>query len=158
VPRALQGEGRHDAPDGYGALYVSEVPLSAVCEQLAPFRGRPFRAAMLTRAGLPLAIGRLRVAGDPALVDLDDPAVLVAESLRPSEVATGDRRSTQAQARRLFAAHDGAVGIRWWSVIEASWLQVTLFDVRVRVEVVDQMLLVPGHPLVEAACARLGLA
>ena len=29
---------------------------------------------------------------------------------------------------RLFDAHAGAAGLRWWSTLEASWINVTLFD------------------------------
>jgi hypothetical protein len=39
VPREYQGNGRHDAPDRYGCLYLAEVAVSAVAEMLAPFRG-----------------------------------------------------------------------------------------------------------------------
>ena len=38
-PRLWQGEGRHDNPDIFGCLYVSEHPASPVVEQLARFRG-----------------------------------------------------------------------------------------------------------------------
>jgi hypothetical protein len=34
-----QGAGRHDNPELYGCLYASEESVSAVAEQLAPFRG-----------------------------------------------------------------------------------------------------------------------
>src|SRR5690606_9135771 len=35
VPRAFQGDGRHDNADRYGCLYLAEGALSAVAEQLA---------------------------------------------------------------------------------------------------------------------------
>ena len=43
VARALQGPGRHDNPDRYGALYVSRVPDAAVAERLvrAHYRVHP---------------------------------------------------------------------------------------------------------------------
>jgi hypothetical protein len=54
--------------------------------------------------------------------------VLAAESLRPSEVATNHRPATQGYAARLFDTHPEAAGLRWWSTLEASWINVTLFD------------------------------
>jgi hypothetical protein len=40
VPRHRQGEGRHDNPEHYGALYATRIPESAVAEQLQGFRGQ----------------------------------------------------------------------------------------------------------------------
>jgi len=62
------------------------------------------------------------------LVDLDDPVVLRRERLRPSAVATRDRRITQAQAYRLYDHHPQSTGLQWWSIYEAAWINVTLFD------------------------------
>ena len=127
-PRPFQGTGRHDNPARYGCLYVCEAAISAIAEALAPFRGTgDLQPEMLARTGRPLALAELAL-GDPALVDLDDPAVLTAEALRPSEVATSRRAATQLQAARLFDAHPEAAGLRWWSVLEAGWINVTLFD------------------------------
>jgi hypothetical protein len=99
-PRMLQGNGRHDNPELYGCLYVSVEPVSSVAEQLQ------------------------RLAG----TSLDDPAVLMGEGLRPSRIATNDRSVTQAGAGEIHARHAQAVGLRWWSTIEALWPNVTLFD------------------------------
>jgi RES domain len=127
-PRPLQGEGRHDAPERYGCLYVSEQPVSAVVEELAPLAGSELAAGDLVRGRLPLALATLRLPDDAALVDLDDPAVLAAEKLRPSDVATAERATSQASAVALHERHPDAVGIRWWSTFEPSWANVTLFD------------------------------
>jgi hypothetical protein len=112
----------------YGCLYLSERPLSCVVEQLARFRGQRLSAALLRRRGLPLALAELELPDDAQLVDLDDPAVLRRERLRPSRVATRDRALTQPQALALHEKHDEAAGLRWWSTFEAQWLNVTLFD------------------------------
>lgn len=129
VPRELQGAGRHDAPDLYGCLYLSEDPVAAVAEALAPFRGTgAFGGELLQRSGRPLALAELELAGGSPTVDLDDPAVLAAENLKPSTVATGHREVTQAWAARLFESEPEIAGIRWWSVLEAGWLHLTLFD------------------------------
>ena len=127
-PRPYQGEGRHDNRMVYGCLYVSEQPLSCVVEQLARFRGQRLTAALLRRRGLPLALAELELADDAELVDLDDPAVLRRERLRPSRVATRERDVTQPQALSLHERHPDAVGLRWWSTFESLWANVTLFD------------------------------
>jgi hypothetical protein len=128
-PRPFQGAARHDDPARYGCLYVAEDPVSAVAEALAPFRGTgDLHPEMLTRMGRPLALAELSLDDDATLLDLDDPAVLTDEGLRPSDVATTDRARTRADAARLFDAHPGAAGLRWWSTLEASWINVTLFD------------------------------
>jgi hypothetical protein len=127
-PRAYQGEGRHDNPLAYGCLYVSEEPLSCVVEQLARFRGQRLTAALLRRRGLPLALAELELPDDAELVDLDEPAVLRRERLRPSRVATRERGVTQPQALALHQGHEDAVGLRWWSTFESLWANVTLFD------------------------------
>ena len=105
VPRVYQGEGRHDNPERYGCLYLSISALSTVVEQLARFRGQRLLPSLLRRRGLPLALADLELDDDAALVDLDDPVVLRRERLRPSGVATRDRRITQPQALRLYERH-----------------------------------------------------
>ena len=127
-PRPYQGEGRHDNPAVYGCLYLSEQPLSCVVEQLARFRGQRLSPALLLRRGLPLALAELELPDDAQLVDLDDPAVLRRERLRPSRVATRDRGFTQPEALALHEKHGEAAGLRWWSTFESQWLNVTLFD------------------------------
>jgi hypothetical protein len=127
-PRLYQGEGRHDNPAAYGCLYLSEKSLSCVVEQLARFRGQRLTPALLRRRGLPLALAELELPDDAELVDLDDPAVLRRERLRPSRVATRERDVTQPQALALHGKHAEAAGLRWWSTFEAQWLNVTLFD------------------------------
>ncbi|HUF48426.1 MAG TPA: hypothetical protein VMM93_11470 [Vicinamibacterales bacterium] len=126
--RPYQGDGRHDNPEVYGCLYSADRPLSPVVEQLARFRGTALHPSLLSRRGLTLALAELELDNDARLLDLDDPVVLRREGLRPSRVATRDRAVTQPQARRLYDTHENAVGLRWWSVHEASWLNVTLFD------------------------------
>jgi hypothetical protein len=127
-PRMFQGEGRHDNPDLFGCLYLSERALSTVVEQLARFRGQRLLPSLLRRRGLPLALAELELADPVELVDLDNPAVLRRERLRPSVVATRHRETTQPQARDLHERHSTAAGLRWWSTYEALWLNVTLFD------------------------------
>jgi hypothetical protein len=128
-PRPFQCTGRHDAPARYGCLYLTELVTAAIAEALAPFRGTgDLHPELLVRAGRPLAAAELELDDDAVLIDLDDPRTLARERLRPSEVATDRRATTQAYAARLFDAHPDAAGLRWWSTLEASWINVTLFD------------------------------
>ena len=127
-PRPYQSEGRHDNPELYGALYVADRPMSCVVEQLARFRGQRLSAALLRRRDLPLALAELELPAAADLIDLDEPAVLRRERLRPSLVATRRRAVTQPQARALHEQHPDVVGLRWWSSYESLWVNVTLFD------------------------------
>lgn len=128
VPRVFQGDGRHDNPDLYGCLYLTDREVSAVVEQLARFRTQRLQAALLRRRGLPLTLAAIELDDDAEVVDLDDPRVLVRERLRPSAVATRRRAVTQPQARALHAARPRSAALRWWSTFEASWSNYTVFD------------------------------
>ena len=127
-PRPFQGEGRHDNPDLYGCLYLADRPQSCVVEQLARFRTQRLTVALLRRRGLPLALADLELENEAALVDLDQPRVLVRERLRPSLVATRARQVTQPQARALFTSSPASAGMRGWSTYESQGVNLTLFD------------------------------
>lgn len=129
-PRELQGRGRHDNPDLYGCMYVSESPISPIAESLAPFRGTgELQDAQLLRAGRRLALVQLTLDDAlPRLIDLDDPQTLLGARLRPSEVASRDRASTQLQASQLYETRGDALGLRWWSTLESQMINLTLFD------------------------------
>jgi hypothetical protein len=78
--------------------------------------------------------------------------------VRPSEVATRTRTVTQAYALRLFGEAPDAVGLRWWSTLEASLINLTLFDrAAPHVSVVDVEQLTVGHTAVVEAAELLGL-
>lgn len=158
-PRPYQGKGRHDNPELYGCLYVGEQPVSPVVEQLQGFRGRDRLATwMLERQGLPLTLAAIHVPTGATLVDLDDPSVLVREGLRPSRVATRERVTTRSDAASLFERHADAVGLRWWSTLEASWLNITLFDRAERsLHLEDQRELTVFDAVVREAADFLGL-
>jgi RES domain len=158
-PRLQQGGGRHDNPDLYGCAYLAEEPVSAVAEMLAPFRGSGRLApSMLVRSGNPLVLASLRLGDDVALIDLDDPPTLSSAGLRPSRVATRRRAVTQRQAAELYESEPAAVGLRWWSTLEASWINWTLFDrAAPDLELEGVRELSDEDPVVLDAGARLGL-
>ena len=127
-PRPYQGDGRHDNPDHYGCYYCTDRPVAAVVEQLARFRRQRLLPSFLRRRGLPLALSEIDLSDRAALVDLDEPAVLGRERLRPSAVATRTRHLTQGQALALYRKYPTAAGLRWWSMYESLWTNVTLFQ------------------------------
>jgi len=158
VARALQGDGRHDAPDRYGALYLSRSPTSAVAELLRVYRRQQLTARDLLESGRTYAFAAFDDAGLPDLVDLDEPEVLVEWALRPSMIATRDREATQAIA--VIAFEEGAPGLTWWSTIEASWINVTLFAERVggHLELIGEPEPIGlGHPAVREAAEAVGV-
>jgi hypothetical protein len=130
-----------------------------VAEILAQFRGEPLVEGMLDIDRTRLAAVPLELPNEAELIDLDEPRVLQRERLRPSRVATRERTATQSYAESLFDAHPDAAGMRWWSTLESSWINVTLFDRAASA-------LSPGtpeqlsldHPAVAEAAEFLGLA
>jgi hypothetical protein len=158
-PRAFQGEGRHDNPDVYGCVCLVEREVSAVVEQLARFRGQRLVPELLHRRGRPLALAALELPDRGQVIDLDDPAVLAAHELRPSLVATRRRQVTQSRALALYRRHRFAAGLRWWSVFEALWTNVTIFDrAQGRLTVAQVRSLDVDDPAVTEAAELLGLA
>ncbi len=129
VHRARQGAGRHDVPELSGAWYLSQSPVAAVAETLQYLRGHTIAAEDFARTGgLRQALAAIDLDDGTRPVDLDDPRELLRRRWRPSRVATLHRPTTQAVARAMFDA--GAIGFCWWSVLEASWINVTLFHER----------------------------
>jgi hypothetical protein len=159
VNRGYQGGGRHDNPDLYAALYASRSPESAVAETLRRFRGRLIGGSPLRRAdGGQLALATIDDTELGDVVDLDEPRELDARSLRPSFVATGERELTQPIALRIY--QEGADGLAWWSTVEASWINVTLFVDRAvpKLTLADEpRRLTADDPVVRAAAQAVGV-
>lgn len=118
VPRST-GQHRIDHPRRYDTLYLSDSPAGAVAERYGSFatwgdwlteHPRGFTARLATYE-----------LGDQHLVlDLDDPRVLSARSLRPSRVVTRDRQTTQRWALDVHGEGRWA-GIAWWSFYNPDW-------------------------------------
>jgi hypothetical protein len=141
----------------YGALYLSRIPTSPVAEFLREYVGRPVDVAELLERSRPIALAAIDETGLP-LLDLDDPAILRARSLRPSGVATRARRPTQALALALY--EEGVAGFEWWSTIEGSWINVTLFAERAAAHLrltADPEPLTTDHPAVREAAEAVGV-
>jgi hypothetical protein len=156
---AQQGSGRFDLVDA-PVLYLGESAEHAAGEMLQGFRGRPFHESALRRFGHPLALVRVDVPDDlaAAIVDLDDPAQLLALGLHPSDVVSEDRSRTRGIAARLYEG--GATGLRWWSKLSGDWHGVVLFLARAplsRLTLGDPEPLSPSHPAVVSACRQLAI-
>ena len=158
-PRVYQGDGRHDNPERYGCLYLADREVSAVVEQLARFRGQRLIPELLVRRRLPLGLAAIELPDRAQVIDLDDPTVLSAHELRPSQVATRRRDVTRPQALALFRRHRFAAGLRWWSTYEALWANVTVFDrAGGRLSLGATRRLALDDPAVVDAAAFLGLS
>jgi hypothetical protein len=159
VARQHQGTGRHDNPDYYGALYVSTSPESAVAERIQAFRGQQLAQRDLQRTdGARYALAYLDDSGLGNVIDLDEPEELSGRTLRPSEIATRSRATTQPIALGLF--QEGLSGFGWWSTLEASWANMTLFVERVgrSLKLVEQPEpLELAHPVLRTAAEAMGV-
>ena len=158
VARHLQGGGRHDNPGAYGALYVSRSTISPIAEHLSMWRSWGAAGSAFRPESRSLALAAFEDTGLDTLVDLDDPRILMDRKLRPSGVATRERRITRPLAKTLY--EEGVMGFEWWSTIEASWINATLFADRAldRLEIADEPeILTIQHPLVQEAAETVGV-
>lgn len=158
VPRFLQGHGRHDNPDRYGALYLSHSPESVVAELLRYLRHHEVSNEDLLSENRSYSLVVVDDENIEDLLDLDDPRSLSKRDLRPSGVATRNRQLTRRVALDIY--EEGVPGFEWWSTIESSWINVTLFVERalplLRVAEEIQPLTV-GHPAVRSAAEVVGV-
>jgi len=159
VPRAAQGQGRHDLPSRDGVLYSSKSPVSAIAEWIQMFRTRPLRSVHFgPMHGVTRALARLELSRTVSLLDLDDPRVLVEHSIKPSELMTHGREMTQKWTGRLY--DQGHPGFFWPSTLESQWINATLFETRVRDHlklVGESQALTTETPEVRQAAAALGM-
>ena len=130
-----------------------------MAERIQRFRGQVLDDADLRLiGGARLALATFEDAALDRLVDLDDATELVHRDLRPSMVATRDRTVTQRIALQVF--EEGMLGLCWWSTLEASWTNVTLFAERAApllVPLGPPEVLSVGLPVVQSAAQRIGV-
>ncbi|MDQ0664705.1 hypothetical protein QFZ35_003203 [Arthrobacter ulcerisalmonis] len=94
----------------------------------------------------------MKYTGDPAILDLDDPQVLMDWSLRPSSVVSRDRDSTQQWARSIYDT-GSFDGLSWWSYYEPRWASIGLWDVKGLEVAGDPEPLTMDHDTVREAAA-----
>lgn len=86
---------------------------------------------------------------DVPVLDLDDAAAVTEWGLRPSQVVTPDRATTQGWAARIHNSRRFA-GVRWWSFYNPDWGSLGLWDLR-EVTVVGVAYLTVDSEVVEDA-------
>jgi len=128
-----QGAGRWDNDHLYGAWYLAGSPAGAVGETFGNIARWSPAMFLHPPTGFPRALATFSVPDGLSLVDLDDPATLLAWSMRPTQVVTRNPSSTQGRARDIFEARraDGSPawqGIRWWSFWRPTWTNTVLFE------------------------------
>lgn len=127
VDTSRQGAGRADNPRHYQALYVSEAGPGAVGESFGDLS--LWSEEMFVVPWLPGAVRSLvtfEADPSPAVLDLDDPSVLVARGIRPTEVVGRDRERTREIALSVWLENRWE-GLRWWSWWRPSWRNQVLW-------------------------------
>ena len=125
-----QGGGRLDNPEAYSVLYLSHPAAGAIAEAFGRFP--EWNAAILEGSpslpGSVRAIGRFRLPDNAPVCNLDDPALLEALDLRPSDVVSRDYARSRAWARRIFEKCMW-IGVRWWSCYDPQWASFGLWNI-----------------------------
>ena len=131
VPRKQQGQGRHDIPHLDGVLYgAAGNPVSAIAEYIQVFRGQTITQSEIDHPNKNLirSIVEYELEVSDRILDLDDPQVLLRLDLRPSQVMTHNRNTTRNISEQIH--REIAKGFFWPSTLEASWINITLFESR----------------------------
>ncbi len=150
------GHGRIDNPDRYRTLYASSHAQGAVAEAFGRFPEWTDETLLLhgTRRALQAYELDERAAGVPAFYDLDDAANLLSAGLRPSQVVTRDRKTTQAWAMQFFDRGERD-GVAWWSYYQPDWRSIGLWNLdRIRPLGAPEPLTL-AHPAVRAAATEI---
>ena len=125
-----QGGGRLDNPGIYSVLYLSDAPAGAIAEAFGRFP--EWNEAILEGApslpGSARAMARFHLPDDAPICNLDDPAVLQALGLRPSDIVTRDYARSRAWARRIHE-QESWFGARWWSYYDSQWASFGLWNI-----------------------------
>ncbi len=150
-----QGAGRVDNPEHYLTLYAADSPEGAVAEafgDLAQWTTGMLRGSP-SLPGSIRALAEITTTTPLAVCDLDDAKQLVSLHLRPSQVVTRDRRTTQGWALRIHSTGSYA-GVRWWSYRDPSWGSIALWH-RAGLSVASVEPLTVDHPAVLGAAEVL---
>jgi hypothetical protein len=150
-----QGGGRLDNPGNYSILYLSDAPAGAIAEAFGRFP--EWNAAILegtpSLPGSARAIARFHLPDDAAVCNLDDPAVLQAMGLRPSDIVSRDYSRSRAWVRTIYEQGMWA-GVRWWSYYDSQWASFGLWDIG-RLKLEDVKFLRLDEPALLEASRRI---
>jgi hypothetical protein len=124
-----QGGGRIDNPGVFSILYLSDAPAGAIAEAFGRFP--EWNEAILEGSpnlpGSVRAIARFHLPDDAPVCNLDDPSLLQALGLRPSDVVGRDYTRSRAWARRIYE-QGRWFGLRWWSYYDSRWASFGLWN------------------------------
>lgn len=154
-----QRAGRIDHPD-YFVWYLAAQQEGAVGEtfgNLATWDASMFQTPFLPTGRR--ALGIYRLPNDVRLLNLDDPAQLVARNLRPTQVVVRNLAVTQAWGHSIWSerdSHDHASrrwdAVAWWSYHHPRWQILGSWNPPELVEIQELKL---THPAVQEAASVL---
>ena len=151
--RPSGSSGRVDNPELYRVLYLTTEPEAAIAEHFWVFDIWADALFVHPQLGLRYAVAQYELSDESRLCDLDNAQTLVDLRMRPSDVVVRDRKQSQAWAETIFkkVSH---VGVRWWSILDAVWYVIALWDVhRLKVVGRPQPLYVASSEVQRAASA-----
>ncbi|QHC65415.1 RES domain-containing protein [Rathayibacter sp. VKM Ac-2759] len=126
VYRPAQGASRLDNASSYVTWYYGFTPEVAVGEafgDLAQWSDDMFETPWLPTGRR--VLGTFEIPDATPLLDLDDAANLVERSLRPTQVVTRVRSTSQSWALNIFREQRNGGrrwdGVRWWSYHRPQW-------------------------------------
>lgn len=122
-----QRGGRIDHPDYYTWYLAREA--SGACGEtfgnIGQWSEDMFDVPFIT--GARRALGVFRLPDDLRICDLDDPAQLVTQQIRPTQVIIRNLAVTSAWGHRIWSQHDPAIAgrrwqaVQWWSYHRPVW-------------------------------------
>lgn len=128
-----QLNGRLDNPDYYDVWYLALTEAGAVGETFASHPKWTDKIFDFKRLpGAKFALHTFHLPDGCPLLDLDDAASLLERGLRPSQIVTLNRSTTQSWALKVWNEIGSRGrkwhGVRWWSRHSAEWPIVALWN------------------------------
>lgn len=144
-----QGLGRFDNPHLYAALYAAVTPEGAVGETFGNLARWPRHELEREKEGRPRCLVTLELADGVNVVDLDDPAVLLRQRLRPSDVVRRNRDRTREVANEIWRGQRdaGVRGLRWWSYWRPEWTVLVLWSLGFELPLFPDVSVVDVEPI-----------
>jgi hypothetical protein len=125
--RPGQGHGRLDNPAHYDCWYFTTTPEGAVGEAFGNLmEWEPGMFDIPSMPGGRRDLATYDIPDDMNILDLDDSGALAKRNLRPTQVISRNRSTTQDWALEIFREHrDGGgpkwAGVKWWSFHRPQW-------------------------------------
>lgn len=153
-----QRGGRIDHPD-YFVWYLARQAEAAIGESFGNLATWDESMLAFPQLGARRALGTFFLPDDLAVLDLDDPQVLVDRSLRPSQIVARNLPATRAWGHRIYSEPDTAEptqrqwqAVSWWSFHRPTWTVLASWR-RPELRTVEPLDL--DHPAVRDAATSL---